>query len=70
MIPTKFFKGFELMTQEEEKTFEFLAFYVVVNIIEKMTDDKWCLEFPSCINSRGRQILHEVANYFEFAHHS
>ena len=35
-----------------------------------MIDDSWCLEFPSCISSNGRCILHEVANYFELAHHS
>lgn len=58
------------MKAENEKLFEFVAFYVTLNIFEKMTDDKWQLEFPSCINNEGRRILHEVANYYELAHHS
>lgn len=69
-IPSKFFKGFEEMKAEGEKLFEFVAFYVTVNILDKMTDDKWCIEFPSCISNEGRRILHEVANYYELAHHS
>ena len=70
VIPPKFFKGFEDIKPETEKVFEFVAFYVTVNLMEKMTDDKWCLEFPSNIAGEGRRILHEVANYFELAHHS
>ena len=53
-IPSKFFKGFEEMKAEGEKLFEFIAFYVTVNILDKMTDDKWCIEFPSCISNEGR----------------
>lgn len=58
------------MKTESEKLFEFVAFYVTVNILDKMTDDKWRIEFPSCISNEGRRILHEVANYYELAHHS
>lgn len=70
IIPPKFFKGFEDIKPENEKDFEFVAFYVACNLLEKMTDDQWCLEFPSTIAGEGRRILHEVANYFELAHHS
>lgn len=70
IIPNKFFKGFEDMKAESEPLFEFIAFYVTVNILDKMSDDKWCIEFPSLISNEGRRMLHEVANYYELAHHS
>jgi hypothetical protein len=70
IIPPKFFQGFEEIKPDTEAAFEFVAFYVTANILEKMEDDKWCLEFPSCIPNEGRRILHEVANYWELAHHS
>ena len=70
LIPAKFFRDFAEITPETEPLFEFIAFYVTTSVLEKMEDDKWCLEFPSCISNEGRRILHEVANYFELAHHS
>ena len=70
LIPSKFFQGFEQLDEQSEKLFEFVAFFVTLNVADKMTDDCWALEFPTCIGSQGRQILHEVANYFKLAHHS
>ena len=70
LIPAKFFRDFAEITPDTEKLFEFIAFFVTTSVLEKMDDDKWCLEFPSCISNEGRRILHEVANYFELAHHS
>jgi hypothetical protein len=65
------FKG-GLKNNEEERAFERKAFYVVVMMIEKsfLKDDNWALSWPDLICSKGRSLLHEVGNYFDFAHHS
>jgi hypothetical protein len=70
LIPPRFFKDFEDMKLDMEPIFQFVAFFVTLNVLDKMQDDRFCIEFPSCIGSEGRRILHEVANYFQLAHHS
>lgn len=59
------FEGFTAGVNEENSSlFQFIAFYVTTNMIEHLKDDKWALEYPQIIDTNGRQILHEVANYF------
>ena len=54
--------------------FEFLAYQIVINFITKKCIElnKWdtAMEFPDIIASGGRQKLHEIANFFNLAHHS
>jgi hypothetical protein len=69
-VPQNIFKDFDRITPENEKIFEFLVYYFTAQVLEKLTDDFWCLEFPSCIAGEGRAILHEVAHYFGLACHS
>jgi len=47
-----------------------VAFFVTIQFLEKLEDDKWALQYPACIPSDGRRLLHDVANYFGLAHHS
>ena len=69
-IPDRLFSDFKIVDSDNEELFEFAAYSMIVQILEELTDDKWALEFPSCIGSAGRSILHEVGNYFGLAHHS
>jgi hypothetical protein len=70
VIPEKIFEEFKELTMENEPEFKFMAFYATCSILEKVTDDFWSLEFPSCISSEGRPFLYKVASYFGLAHHT
>ena len=70
VIPDSIFSDFKVLTEQNEKAFQFMAFFAACQILEKVEDDCWALEFPACISSEGRPFLYEVAAYFRLAHHS
>jgi hypothetical protein len=85
-LPTAMFEDFEEIDHNNEEMFEFVAYHVAINYLEQACLKKgldhpeeerlkliaWntALEFPICIASAGRSMLHEVANYFNLSHHS
>ena len=64
------FADFKIVDEHNEKLFEFVSYQMMIQVLEDLKDDNWALEFPSCIGSGGRSLLHEVGNYFGLAHHS
>ena len=69
-LPDRLFADFKIVNEDNEKLFEFVAYQMMIQVLEELQDDHWALEFPSCIGSAGRSLLHEVGNYFGLAHHS
>lgn len=47
-----------------------MAFFAICSILEKVEDDCWVIEFPSCISSEARPFLYKVAAYFKLAYHT
>jgi hypothetical protein len=43
---------------------------VVIQFVDSLKEDCWALQFPANIDTTGRRLLHDVANFFDFAHHS
>ena len=68
------------MNRDNEDLFEYLAYQIVINYLEKtclnLNDEnqKPCwnveLEFPDCIDGPGRSKLHHIAKCFGLATHS
>lgn len=65
------------MHDDNEDDFEYLAFEVVITWLEKCchlneTEQVWnvALMFPEIVPSAGRSKLHDIANYFNLAHHT
>jgi hypothetical protein len=73
-VPNEIFEDFHEINEENEDLFEFLAYSIIINFLEKKCIDlkNWdtAIEFPDVIASNGRLKLHEVADYFGLAHHS
>ena len=69
-LPDRMFADFKIVDEHNEKLFEFVSYQMMIQVLEDLKDDNWALEFPSCIGSGGRSLLHEVGNYFGLAHHS
>ena len=58
------------MTHENEDFFSYISFYVVMQMLEKVTDLNWVVQFPCNIPSGGRSVIHDVATYFGLTSHS
>lgn len=73
-IPTEIFEDFKEIDSENMEMFEFLAYSIMISFLDKKCIDlnQWdtAIEFPDVIASKGREKLHEVANFFGLAHHS
>jgi hypothetical protein len=69
-IPDKIFEDFKELTMENEPAFHFMAWFATCSVLEKVEDDCWVIEFPSCISSEGRPFLYKVAAYFKLAYHT
>lgn len=78
-IPAEVFEDFKEIDHENEELFEYVAFTIVIQFLEKcclkLEQDggpvfDTAIEFPDCIASAGRSKLHEIGNYFGLAHHS
>lgn len=72
-IPDDLFSEFEKGGVEDDKIqieFKNLAYYITIKFVSELNDDMWALMFPETIDTIGRRLLHEVANFFDFAHHS
>ena len=71
-IPDDLFNEFESGVEDDKVQIEFknVAFYTTIMFVAELNDDMWALMFPDTIDTTGRRLLHEVANYFDFAHHS
>ena len=77
-VPADYFSDFEELTYENEDAFDLLASEIVMGWLEKClkvnedSDHKWnvALMFPDIVPSMGRSRLHELANFFELAHHT
>lgn len=74
-VPADIFEDFQEINQDNEDLFEYLAYQIVINYLEKkclQNKPIWNieLEFPDCIDGPGRSKLHQIARYFGLAHHS
>ena len=76
-IPSSIFDGYEELHEHNEDEFEYLATEIVIAWLEKSLKineetPEWltALGFPETVPSLGRTQLHELANYFNLAHHT
>lgn len=73
-IPAEIFEDFSEIENDKEDLFEYLAYQIVINFLEKscLPKKQWdiALEFPDLISASGRSKLHLIASYFGLAHHS
>ena len=67
-IPSKILEDFREVNENNQKDFEYVAYQVIIQFMEKFSDK--ALEFPPCIGSIGRSIIHDIANCLQLAHHS
>ena len=69
-MPDYLFTEFAEVTVENEELFSYIAYYVIMQMLEKIYDLKWVVQFPSNIPSSGRSIIHDVASHFGLTSHS
>ena len=69
-IPDYIFTEFTDVTIENEDFFSYISFYVIMQMLEKVTDLNWVVQFPANIPSGGRSIIHDVATHFGLTSHS
>ena len=70
LIPDAIFSEFTDVNIENEDFFSYVSYYVLIQLLEKVTDLNWVVHFPSNIPSGGRSIIHDVATYFGLTSHS
>ena len=58
------------MTTENEEFFSYISYYVILQLLEKVTDLNWVVQFPANIPSGGRSVIHDVATHFGLTSHS
>ena len=76
-IPNSIFDGYEELHEHNEDEFEYLASEIVIAWLEKSLKineetPEWltAIGFPESVPALGRSQLHELANFFDLAHHT
>lgn len=76
-VPNHIFDDFSEINDDNIDEFEYLAAELVMSWLEKclkISEEKpeWqtAIGFPDCVPSLGRSHLHELANFFNLAHHT
>ena len=69
-IPSNFFTEFSEVNADNEEFFSYISFYLVMQMIEQITDLNWVVQFPFNIPSGGRSVIHDVATHFGLTSHS
>ena len=69
-IPDNIFAEFTEVTIENEDFFSYISFYVIMQMLEKVIDLNWVVQFPANIPSGGRSVIHDVATHFGLTSHS
>ena len=69
-LSDRIFDDFLVVDESNSKLFEHVAYHCMILVFEQVKDDNWVLEFPTCIGSEGRNLLHDIADYFGLAIHS
>ena len=67
-LPADKFSEFKEVIQENEDEFDYMISAILIQFLEKFNDR--ALEFPSCLDSQGRALIHAKCNFLGMASHS
>ena len=55
---------------DNEEIFSYFCYNVIIQMLNKIYDLNWVVEFPDIIPSSGRSIIHDCATHFGLTSHS
>jgi hypothetical protein len=67
-IPAEKFSDYKEINKDNEDEFEYVINAILVQFFEKFNDR--ALEFPACIPSDGRALIHSICSYIGMPSHS
>ena len=69
-IPPNLFAEFAEVDLENEDFFKYIAYQVLIQFMDRVTDLDWIVHFPENIPSTGRSYIHDCATFFGLHSHS
>ena len=69
-IPPNLFAEFTEVDLENEDFFKYIAYQVLIQFMDRVTDLDWIVHFPENIPSTGRSYIHDCATFFGLHSHS